>query len=321
MAQQYADSLATETPVQYGAALVYYARAHATAKLRDTISLLISLCLLHSAAVPPEQNLDPILTGLLSSDRQTLVQLARFDPEAAEILASNISGYAMLCRFYNTRDQESSSVSHLREAAKTLVNVINSASDCIRGGLFDPEIQSVVPVEGLLVLLGETLPLLGRTSRTSGKPQRTLETKQILRLMAVVEDYEQISGRTRDGAEGLLRASMDCFRKDREMSRSGTLGKSTSGLSASVLSSGSGGWEQLAESSWSLLEVNGSEENGRTRSKKGKAQKIELQRGWDWRVGIDGMGSVGEMGSAEVVLLLRTALAKEIGTAWGAGWP
>lgn len=270
--------------------------------------------------MPPEQNLDQRLASLLSRERQATIALARVDPAAAELLVSHLSGYAMLRHFYSIRDQENSSLSHLREAAKTLLSIINSASDCIKGGLFDPEIQSVVPVDGILALLGEVLPLLGRTSPTSGKPQRTLETKQLIRLMAVVEDYEQISGRIHDGAEGLLHASMNCLRGDHGASRSGTLGKSTSGLSASGLSSGSGGWEQLAESSWSLLEVSSSEEKGRTRSKKNQVKMIEIERGWDWRVGLDGMGMAGEVGSQEVVLLLRTALAREVGIAWGAGW-
>jgi hypothetical protein len=265
------------------------------------------------------------LKSLLSTNRKALVDLAQVDPEAAELLARVVSGYAMLRHYYSIRDQQGIAGGNLtrkRDAAKTLLAVIDSASDCIKGGLFDPEIESAVPVEGLLVLLGEILPLLGQSSQ-SGKPQRVFETKQLITLMAVVEDVEQVSGRIRKGGEGLLRASMTCYRGD-NMTSSATLKKSTSGLSASTVLSGSdsSGWEQLAESSWSLLQSAESAESLGSKKGKGKPkmQLVDLQRGWDWRKGLDAVAATGELGSKEIVMLVRTALAKEMGRAWGGGW-
>ncbi|KAK3055111.1 hypothetical protein LTR09_003664 [Extremus antarcticus] len=323
IAERYADALATHTPVPYGSTLIYYARAHALSKIRETLSLLISLSLLHSAAMPPQQNLDPHLSSLLSAQRTALVDLAEADTEAAEILGRSLSGYALLRHFYDLRDATSTSsgsgLVRKRSAAKTLVSIISSASDCIRGGLFDPEVESVVPVEGLLILLGEVLPLLGHTS-SSGKVVRVLEMKQLMALMGVIEDYEQVSGRIREGGEGLLGGSMGCFRSSGAGGMGGSGGsaslkKSMSGLSGEGMMGGSGSWQELAESSWSLLQPTESLE-----SEGSKKKTVEIQRGWDWRKGLDAVAGSADVGSREVVMLLRTALAREVGRSWGNGW-
>jgi hypothetical protein len=270
--------------------------------------------------MPPTSNLDTHLASLLSPERAALVDLAGLDPEAAALLGRHLSGYALLRRFYTTRDEAnaaSGSLTRKRQAATTLLSIIESASDCIRGGLFDPEVESVVPVEGLLMLLGEALPLFGQTSPT-GKPQRVFEQKQLFALMAVVEDFEGVSGRVREGGEAILKASMGCFRSD---GSGAALKKSVSGLSASMsgsgMLSGSGSWERLAESSWEMLQ---STETMDGKKAKGGAKAVELKRAWDWRKGLDAVATSADVGSPEVVMLLRTALAREIGKAWANGW-
>ncbi|KAK5170925.1 uncharacterized protein LTR77_004069 [Saxophila tyrrhenica] len=323
IAERYADTISEQSPIPYGTTLLYHARAHSATKLRNTLGLLISLSLLHSAAIPAQTNLDPHLASLLAPARPALVDLARADSEAAELLARELSGYALLRRFYSIRDSTTSSTGSLmrkREAAKTLVALTSSAADCIRGGLFDPEVESVVPVEGLLMLLGEVLPLLGQTSGT-GKAQRVMEMKDVMALMAVAEDYENVSGRIREGGEAVLKASMGCFR-DGGMGGSGKLKKSTASLSASGMLGGSGGWEELAESSWELLRSQESGDGEGSKGRKGgkNARAVDVQRGWDWRKGLDAVASEAEVGSKEVVMLLRTALAREVGRAWGNGW-
>ena len=104
--QRYADAISTQSPPPYGSALIYYARAHATTQLKQTLSLLISACLLQSAAMPPQASLDPQLTALLSKDRAALVSLSKVDVEAASLLSRHLSGYATLRRFYELRDQD-----------------------------------------------------------------------------------------------------------------------------------------------------------------------------------------------------------------------
>jgi hypothetical protein len=325
--QRYADNLASQSPPPYGTALIYYARAHATAKLKDTLSLLISLCLLQSAAMPPVSSLDADLASLLSTERAALLSLARIDGEAAQLLGRWVSGFAMLRRFYEIRDQDVNqaamttakkmgSLERKREASKALIAVIEVAADCIKGGLFDPEVESVVPVEGVLVLLGEVLPLLG-TGGAYGQG-RILSYKQVLGLMSAVEDFEQISGRIQDGANGLLSASMGAYRGE---VGSGKLAKSKSDLSnvsGSGSLGGSGSWEMLAESSFVMLQSTASAKSTRSSGSKGKA--MQLDRGWDWRKGLDAVAATGsDVGSKVVLMLLRTALAREVAQSWAGG--
>lgn len=88
-----------------------------------------------------------------------------------------MSGYATMRRFYNLRDEQNTSSSgggdygiakrtrrqvRKQEAASALIALIKSASDSIRGGLFDPDVDAVLQVDGLLALLGEALPFLNR---------------------------------------------------------------------------------------------------------------------------------------------------------------
>lgn len=148
-------------------------------KLKSTIDLLISVCLVQSAACPPQSALDPQLELLINDQRLAINQLARVDSEAGQLIANHFSGYATLRRFYELRDEDtdkenadpedrSAKTSGLRplerkrEAAKALLAVIESAADGIRGGLFDAEVETVVQVDALMALLCEALPLMNR---------------------------------------------------------------------------------------------------------------------------------------------------------------
>ncbi len=163
-----------ENTYEYGTALLYYARAHNSKKMKDVLDLLVSLCLVQSMAYPPESDLDARLKEFILSPKETLTQLARIDHEAARLLSTYLSGYATLRRFYDLRDEglnvretekpRRRPLTRKKEAASTLMAVINSASDCIRGGLFDPTVDVVIQVDGLLALLGEVLPFINRKS-------------------------------------------------------------------------------------------------------------------------------------------------------------
>lgn len=274
--------------------LTFYARAHAASKLKDTLALLTSLSLIQSAATPSHAELDEQLSSLLSKDRPGFIRLARSDPKAATLLSSNFSGYATLRKFYDLRDQDvnpqaASHKSHLRplerkrEAAKALMGVIESASDCIRGGLFDPEIESAIPADALLVLLGETLPLLSTE-------QRIFSKADIYNLLRIVEDFSTAPVRIRERAEDLFQASGKAYRGG----GSDSLKKSKSDLSVTSGSS----YDMLASSVMVLSQ------------EKGKAG-AQVSRGWDWRRGLEGAGGA-TVGSKEVLSILRLALTQEV---------
>lgn len=298
--QRYADDLASSAEGSnqpaYGSALTYYARAHATAKLTDTLSLLTSCCLLHSAAYPAQPLLDPYLASLLTQDRTALHTLTRDDPSAATLLAKALSGYATTRHFYDLRDQNttaSPSTSSLpplarkRAAAASLLAALESAADCIRGGLYDPAVDSAVPTSCLLALLGETLPLLGL-------PQRMWTKPQIFTLLRIVEDFATAPQRLRGEADGLLRASVGSFRG---------------------VGMGKGKERDLGGSSWDLL---ASSTLPVQTGGNGKAP-VEGAKGWDWRSGLDGLGGGVEVRAQEVVMLVRVALVQEVARGWGGG--
>lgn len=266
---------------------------------------MTSLSLVQSAAVPPSGQLDEHFSSLLSKDRAGLVRLARSDPKAASLLSSNLSGYATLRKFYDLRDQDnsagssSSSISRVqplerkREAAKALMAVIDSASDCIRGGLFDPDVESAIPTDALLALLGETLPLLSSNKRIFTK-------EQIFNLLRIVEDFATAPARIRDRANELFQASGSAYRAATNGSASALLKRSRSDMSSGTSSTES--YDLLASSVLAL-----SQENGKVTA---------VHRGWDWRKGLDGLG--GANASAEEVLaVLRLALAQEVARGWG----
>jgi hypothetical protein len=275
--------------------------------------------------MPPTPSLDYDLASLLSTERSVLLSLARIDAESARLLGRWVSGYAMLRRFYEIRDQDISAsaatslkkmggLERKREASRALIAVIEAAADCIKGGLFDPEVESVVPVEGVMALLGEVLPLLG--SGGSYGQGRIVSYKQVLGLMSVVEDFEQISGRIQEAANGVLSASMGAYRGENGGSRMAKSKSDLSNVSGSGSLGVSGSWEMLAESSFVMLQSTGSTTSGR--SSKGKA--VQNERGWDWRKGLDAVAATGsDVGSKEVLMLLRTALAREVAQSWASG--
>jgi len=116
--------------------------------------------------------MDERLKKLLKSPLKAIKEFGNTDIEAGRYLSTYLSGYATIRRFYETRDealeqgQESKrdETEGRRRAAVALVAAINSASDSIRGGLLDTNVDNVIPVDHLLVLLGEALAFINRKS-------------------------------------------------------------------------------------------------------------------------------------------------------------
>lgn len=242
--------------------------------------------------------MDDQLVSLLAVDRHGLKELAASDAEAAQRLATELSGYATLRRFYDLRDQEytTSSVKlqpleQRREAANALLAIIASASDCIRGGLFDPDVESVVSVNGLLALIGEVLPLCGQK-------KWLLTQSHVYALLRVVEDYSACPARIRNSAAEVLDACYKAGLSDlpARLQKSASDISSTSGLTGSS-------YELLATSSM-LLNI-----------EKADSGAVTPQRAWDWRKGLRGLDA-SDNGAESLLLLLRVALAKELGKSW-----
>ena len=169
--QQYAGMLLDQSD-DYGTALIYYARAHCSRKIRDVLDLLISYSLIQSRAYPAAADMDTNLHSFIIAPKESLEHLALLDNEGAAILHHALTGYATVRKFYDLRDEAAnpgegpatakSPFSSKRAAAAALLAVINSAADNIHGGLYDETRDSIIHVDSLLVLLGEAMVFVNR---------------------------------------------------------------------------------------------------------------------------------------------------------------
>lgn len=168
---RYADHLLDKSH-QYGEAILQYAKAYESRKMKEVLDSLTILSVTQSTAYPPASELDRTLDELISTPKRAISKFGALDQEAAKNLLAHASGYATLRRFYNLRDQGLiksvdrkpllKPTARKKEAAKALLAVISSAADSIHGSLHDESIDSAIPIDSLLVLLGEALVFLKR---------------------------------------------------------------------------------------------------------------------------------------------------------------
>ncbi|KAF2820384.1 hypothetical protein CC86DRAFT_361072 [Ophiobolus disseminans] len=305
IAMKYANHLRTNTQ-NYGDTLHYYARAHLAPKIQEVLRVLVAHCLVKSIAYPPPSELDDSLGSLITSPKQALTELASLDSEAASMLSSHLSGYATIRKFYDLRDEDilvkdgekpaHRPMARRRAAASALMVIIASASSSIRGGLYDPEIETVVQVDVLLALLGEALVFVNQT-------KRTLTLRHLYDLLAAIEDLETAPSMIRTQCEEVLTTTLSAAH---DSSSSHSLQKSTSNLTT-------------ASSQFSLI---GSADFGSADGQSAESSAVlvrgghvdESKRGWDWRRGFP-KGASGE----DIIRVLRLGIAKEIGRAFAEG--
>ncbi|KAL2808934.1 hypothetical protein BJX63DRAFT_13661 [Aspergillus granulosus] len=331
VSERYGDMTVSDSE-EYGLALVCYARAHNRRKVRSVVDLLISYSLVYSRAYPATSDLDEQLRALIREPKACLQAIASADDEAASILQFYFSGYATLRRFYETRDEaiglpeghkpRYKPLARRRAAAQALVAVISSAADSIYGGLYDPDRDSAIQVDGLLALLGEALPLVHGESPLPSQPltmligaenTSTLTTAQQFAILSAIEDLETVTPRVYAQCE-------ECFRStllEYSSSKHGYSGKpdafvlppSPRALLKKSVSSLTG------SSTFSII---GSDmlESARTRSYSGSAEgsgvlvphsegAVAAEREWDWRAGLPEDAKGGD-----VLRMLRLGLAR-----------
>ncbi|KAF2458172.1 hypothetical protein BDY21DRAFT_319422 [Lineolata rhizophorae] len=338
MAERYATKLLdvpSSTPAPYGDALFFFARAHRRDKVRDVIDFLTAVSLVHSTPFPAQPNLDANLARLCASPREGLTDLAEQDMSAAQLLATYISGYATLRRFYALRDEGikpggDSGGKHgseagskrkreardeqpkrglkrrRREAGAALVGVVESASDCIKGGLYDPSVDVVVQVDNVLVLLGEALPLLNQENSA-------FTSKQLTTLLRAMEDFSTAPSSIRAANVDCLRTALKNAHASSEARGSAPNGaafpaalqKSTSGLSASTQ------FSLVGSSMLGSVTSGGTGTSGSSVLVDSFKDTESRKRGWDWRKGFG-----KDAGKDEVVRMLRLSLAREMAKAW-----
>ena len=336
VSDRFGDYLVNNTE-EYGTALLCYARSHASQKIRQLVDVLVSYSLVQSRAYPPESEIDEGLKSLVGSPKTALVDIAEVDPEAAEMLQFYLVGYACIRRFYTLRDQDVGGnaygkpslnyrpLARKRAAAKALLAAINSAADAIYGGLYDPERQSAIQVDGLLTLLGEATALLsqistsGTSSSTNGSEgqsgKRIFTTPQIYALLSSIEDLSTVSERVYGAAEECLAASLREYHGSRPPSPRAVLKKSMSSGSGSGFSYSMMGSEMLGRSMHTDTSLNSGSGSGvlvksqaDTAKGKGKVNDGGKERGWDWR----GRFSGEHVSGKDILRTLRMGLAEEL---------
>ncbi|PNS17330.1 hypothetical protein CAC42_7013 [Sphaceloma murrayae] len=326
---RYANKL-TESSHSYGEAMLYFARAHSTKELQSTLDLLLSTSLARSSAYPPTSELDPKLAELLGDQVRVVSRLARIDVEAARLLATKLSGYAALRRFYELRDEDEEDdeaegedeemaddgeresatsgrkkksglrpAQKRKEMVKAIVALVDSAGESIRGGLFDAASAGVVQVDALLALLGEAMGLLHQ-------PQYAFSKRQLMTILRATEDLQTVSSRIYEQSEALFQACMGAYTgaiasNPQDLAKSLQLHKSTSNLSGST---------------YGMVNSRGSIESEKTNGTgKGSETEDGIKRAWDWRRGI-AMTMGKNAKGADVLRILRVGIAKEIGRGW-----
>ncbi|KAF2677108.1 hypothetical protein K458DRAFT_379093 [Lentithecium fluviatile CBS 122367] len=300
IALKYADHLRANTQ-NYGDTLLYYARAHAGTKIQEVLRVLVAHCLVKSLAYPPPAELDDSLNSLITSPKQTLTKLSSLDSEAAQLLSNGLSGYATIRKFYDLRDEEvllktekpaHRPMARKRAAANALTVIISSAASSIQGGLYDPEVETVVQVDVLLPLLGEALVFVNQ-------PKRTLTLRHLYSLLAAIEDLSTAPSMIQAQCEEVLNATLG--------SSDSSLGKSTSNITTTSS-------QYSLIGSMDLSSIQGLSTESSAVLVKGGSTLDDAKRGWDWRKGFP-RGAKGD----DVIRVLRLGIAREIGRAFAEG--
>lgn len=174
--------------------------------------------------------------------------------------------------------------------------LISSAASSIQGGLYDPDTETVIAVDVLLPLLGESLVFLNQA-------KRTLSLRHLYDLLAAVEDWDTSGALVHAQCEEVLRTTLAAAHGDKPPHPQSLLQKSTSGLTGSAYSLiGSHDFSadgHSADASAVLLSG---------------GSLADAKRAWDWRAGFPRAAT-----GAHLVRLLRLGVAREIARAFAEG--
>jgi hypothetical protein len=246
---------------------------------------------------------------LILKPKATLLDLNKEDQEAAEILSNHFSGYATVREFYDIRDDDSKKDHAFRKktAASTLLTIIASAADNIQGGLFDQENPAVIPVDGLLVLLGEASIFINQTPRL-------LTHANLLTLLRAIEDLSTVHPRILASCTECLGSTLASAHGAPAPDPRDLMKKSISDLTASTAFSQSTGFSLVGSSmlgSKPALKGSSYAAVTATGTTNAKGNQNIRKRGWDWRSNFP-----QDLTPERLFKKLRLGLAEEVGRAW-----
>ena len=203
-----------------------------------------------------------------------------------------------------------------KAAISTLIAVINSAADNIHGGLYDQERNSIVPVDGLLALLGEASVFIDQ-------PEREISLSQCLDLLKAIEDLQTVTSRVYEQCEECFRCTLTNGRQTQQHQKRPRDAREMLKKSISNITSSSSAFS-LIESSMmdsETRESTGSEgvmvnmvENAHGAAVAKRDDDDNGRRGWDWRKRFSKDAS-----GAELLRMMRLGLARDMAKAWVGG--
>ena len=288
--------------------------------MKNVLDLLVSFCLVQSAAYPPEAELDQNLERLVTSPNEALKDVAMVDFEAADLIEFYMSGYATIRAFYNLRDEEVNlkpgqkpkvrEMARKRQALATVLTLIASAADDIHGGLYDESRESAIFVDGLLVLLGEAMVFVDRkylclaTWQLSSltlhvEPKCLVTLPQAFNLLKAIEDLQTVTPRIYSQCEALFNSAIQAERGSQGPSPRAPLKKSTSMITSSS------GFSMIGSS------MLGNQGHGRMAESSEVMAKTDIKRGWDWRKNLP-----KKVTGKYILQVLRQGLGREIAKGW-----
>ncbi|GAB7366394.1 hypothetical protein MBLNU230_g8191t1 [Neophaeotheca triangularis] len=210
--ERYADQVAS-VGEDYCSAMLYYSYANAWAKLDQITNTLTFRCITESSGTALGASLSRLesMRTLNTADNQHAL-LSQFQ-DGTQNLSTRLAGCAMLKEFYELRDSASANQQNLQTLGamgEKLMILLSSAADSIHGGLFDPAVRSLIPVDCLLALLGETLPLLNDRRRVFNREA------VLAHLMPAVEYLEQGPAYIFERNAALLSQSLEAYELGRK---------------------------------------------------------------------------------------------------------
>ncbi|KAG0124839.1 hypothetical protein HOY82DRAFT_493631 [Tuber indicum] len=270
IAASFAERLSGTTSC--GDSLHFFALANDRFSLHNILTKLTTSSLLHSAPLPAPSSLDPVLSDLLKTPTSIASPILRFE----------LSGYATLRNFYESRD----SGDHPR-AVKALVAVLKSAGEKLDGGVYDADWDSALEEWMIAVLLGELMPYINPRKRHLGM-------REAMDVLKVITNFECVRGDVWRRAEEFLQRVL--AHKD---SQGGGSAGEANGMTESGYIAGSmiSSWESVRDGIDSGLVGAG-------------ATAGAVQRAWDWREGAEGW-KVGD-----IIRVVRLGIAKIVADAW-----
>ncbi|RPA94315.1 hypothetical protein L873DRAFT_1701945 [Choiromyces venosus 120613-1] len=271
IAASFAERLSGTT--SYGDSLYFFALANDRFSLHNILTKLTTSSLLYSTPSPAAPSLDPVLSNLLKTPTSITSPILRFE----------LSGYATLRNFYESRDNGD----HAR-AVKALVAVLKSAGEKLDGGVYDSDWDSAVEEWMIGVLLGELMPYINPRKRYLGM-------REAMDVLKVITDFECVRGEVWRRAEEFLQRVL--AHKDSCAAASGSAGN-VNGMTESGYIAGSmiSSWESVRDGIDSGLVA--------------PATSTIPQRAWDWRDAAEGW-KVGD-----IIRVVRLGIAKIVADAW-----